>query len=96
MLQQPKKVKFNKHHKNRTKSLKDFGDSFLVQNKISLISRQCGILKSFEISAVKKIISNVIKKKKYHKIILYVFPHFPKTKKPVETRMGKGKGLLDF
>ncbi len=96
MLQQPKKVKFDKLQKGKAKSSKNLNNSFPVQNKISLVSSESGILKSFEISAIKKIINTHIRQKKFYKIILHIFPHFSKTKKPVETRMGKGKGSLGF
>jgi hypothetical protein len=54
MLQQPKKVKFNKLQKGKAKSSKNLNNSFPVQNKISLVSSESGVLKSFEISAIKK------------------------------------------
>jgi len=96
MLQQPKKVRYNKFHKNKVKSSKNVRKTFLSQNEVNLVSKQSGILKSSEIATVKKIVGNILKQKQFYKIVLRIFPHFSKTKKPLETRMGKGKGLLDF
>lgn len=46
-----------------------------------------------QIEAVRKVLSHYLKS--YGKTIINVFPHLPKTKKPLEVRMGSGKGSVE-
>jgi large subunit ribosomal protein L16 len=48
---------------------------------------------SKQISALKQTINKIIKKK--GKLKINIFPNTQITKKPLEVRMGKGKGNLD-
>lgn len=94
MLFTPKKQKYKKYQK---------GKSF---NKIKVIKNSFKYgqfaLKSLFFSRItsKQIImlyNNVKKKiKKKGKVLICVFPHLSVTKKPIEVRMGKGKGSVDF
>ncbi|WNE41498.1 MAG: 50S ribosomal protein L16 [Mycoplasmataceae bacterium] len=46
-----------------------------------------------QIEATRKVISKYIKK--FGKMHINIFPHMPKSKKPLEVRMGSGKGSID-
>ena len=89
----PKKVNFKKSHKNFHKA---------KENKMLLLSKGVFGLKSIEnkelnfkqIESVKK--TFLKKSNRQIKIWVNIFPHFPKTKKPLERRMGKGKGNFDY
>jgi large subunit ribosomal protein L16 len=52
-----------------------------------------GILSSRQIEAGRKLIMKKVKKR--GKLWVRIFPHTPVTRKPVEVRMGKGKGAVD-
>jgi large subunit ribosomal protein L16 len=91
-LLQPRKVKWRKPQKGRTKGKAtrrnqvDFGE-------YGLQALEPGRLTSRQIEAAR--IAIVREAKKGAKVWIRVFPHKPVTKKPAETRMGKGKGDLD-
>ncbi len=85
----PKKVKYRKQQKGRMKGAAlrgtelNFGD-------FGLQATECGWLTSRQIEAARRAMTRYIKRG--GKIWIRVFPHKPLTKKPAETRMGKGKG----
>lgn len=58
-----------------------------------LQSLECGKLTSRQIEAARVAITRHVKRGA--KLWIRVFPHKPITKKPAETRMGKGKGDVD-
>lgn len=85
----PKKVKFRKQQKGRRKGLAyrgstlDFGD-------FAVIALEPGWLTSRQIESARVAITR--KMKRSGKLWIRIFPDKPITKKPAETRMGKGKG----
>ena len=85
----PKKVKFRKSQRGRMKGLSkgartfEFGDYGLQAIEPSWMTAQ-------QIESVRITVSRRIKK--VGKLFLRVFPDKPVSKKPLETRMGKGKG----
>ncbi len=89
MLLMPKKTKYRKVQKGRLKGISKgaltvaFGDYGLKAVEASRLTAQ-------QIEAVRITISRQLKKG--GKLYLRVFPDKPVTKKPAETRMGKGKG----
>ena len=89
----PKKIKFRKVQRGRlTGQAKGartiaFGDYGLVALENSWVTQQ-------QIEAVRVAVSRRLKK--VGKSFLRVFPDKPITKKPAETRMGKGKGNPEF
>jgi large subunit ribosomal protein L16 len=86
---QPKKVKHRKQHKGRMRGKAyrgcnlDFGD-------FGLQAVECSRLTARQIEAARVAMTRFIKRG--GKIWVRVFPDKPITKKPQETRMGKGKG----
>jgi len=88
----PKRTKFRKMHKGRVRGLArtgcdvDFGD-FGLQVTTS------GWLTARQIEAARIAMTRYIKRR--GQIWIRIFPDKPITKKPAETRMGKGKGPPD-
>jgi large subunit ribosomal protein L16 len=88
----PKKIKFRKVQKGRIGGISKgarsiaFGDYALQAVEASRLTAQ-------QIEATRVTLSRHLKKE--GKLYLRVFPDKPVTKKPAETRMGKGKGNVD-
>jgi len=57
-----------------------------------LISINYGLISSSEMESCRKAIKKVIGKSKRIKILIRMFPYIPLTGKPLEVRMGRGKG----
>jgi large subunit ribosomal protein L16 len=89
----PKKIKFRKVHKGRTAGIAyrgcevSFGD-------YGLIALEPGRITARQIEAARIAMTRYIKRG--GKVWIRVFPDKPVTKKPAETRMGKGKGNPEF
>jgi large subunit ribosomal protein L16 len=89
----PKRVKYRKAHRGRMKGLSKGGTS-LSFGRYGLQALEPIWLKSNQIEAARITLARFIKKG--GKIWIRVFPDKPVTKKPAETRMGKGKGDPQF
>jgi large subunit ribosomal protein L16 len=85
----PKKVKYRKQQKGRMGG-KAWRGSSLEFGDYGLRVMECGWLTSQQIEAAR--IAMTRHAKRGGKIWIRVFPDKPITKKPAETRMGKGKG----
>lgn len=85
----PKKVKFRKHHKGRMKGEGRRG-SELSFGGYGLKAMEPGWITSRQIEAARIAMTRYVKRG--GKIWIRIFPDKPITKKPAETRMGKGKG----
>lgn len=85
----PKKVKYRKQQKGRTKG-KAYRGSTLEFGDYGLQALECGRLTAQQIEAARIAITRHVKRG--GKIWIRIFPDKPITKKPAETRMGKGKG----
>jgi large subunit ribosomal protein L16 len=88
----PKKVKYRKIQKGKCRGLAIRG-SRLCFGEYGLKSLDNGLLRSNHIEAARVLIAR--KMKGTGKLWINVFPAKPVTKKPAETRQGKGKGDLD-
>lgn len=92
MLLKPKKRTFKRHHlykKPTTNKLK----THLVYANYALVARQSSLLNAAQLHSAIMTVKRVLKRK--GKLWIRVFPHIPVTKKPLEVRMGKGKGPVD-
>ena len=89
----PSRVKYRKVHKGRMKGRAKAGDEVSFGD-FALQATECGWLTARQIEAARVAISRSVKK--FGKIYVRVFPDHPFTKKPAETRMGKGKGAPEF
>lgn len=85
----PKKVKYRKQMKGRSKGVA-FRGSSLVFGDFALKAVECGRISAQQIEAARIAINRCVKRGA--RVWIRVFPDKPITKKPAETRMGKGKG----
>ena len=85
----PKRVKYRKRMKGRTRGLARRGNS-VVFGHFGMMSLDPGWLTSRQIEAARVAMTRHMKRD--GKVWIRIFPDKPITKKPAETRMGKGKG----
>ena len=85
----PKKVKFRKQQRGRMKG-KAWTGSEVTFGDYGLKALECGWVTDRQIEAGRIAITRFIKRN--GRIWIRMFPDKPITKKPQETRMGKGKG----
>jgi len=85
----PKKVKHRKVFKGRMNGVATNGSSISF-GEYALKALVCGKMTAQQIEAARIAINRKIKRG--GKVWIRVFPDKPITKKPAETRMGKGKG----
>lgn len=85
----PKKVKHRKTFKGRMTGAASRGAE-LNFGDFGLQATECGWLSSRQIEAARRAMTRYVKRG--GKIWIRVFPDKPLTRKPAETRMGKGKG----
>jgi len=85
----PKKVKFRKKQKGRTKGRAKGGDT-VDFGDFGIQALQPGWITARQIEAARIAITRHVKRG--GKVYIRIFPDKPISKKPLETRMGKGKG----
>ena len=85
----PKRVKFRKTFKGRTKGIAIRGNS-VAFGEYGLMSLEPGWISNRQIEAARVAMTREMKRG--GKVWIRIFPDKPITKKPAETRMGKGKG----
>ncbi len=89
----PKRVKYRKAHRGRRRgnshrgSIVSFGD-------FGLKALEPGWITSRQIESARVAITRMMKRE--GRLWIRIFPDKPVTKKPAETRMGKGKGAPEF
>ncbi|MGB3225884.1 MAG: 50S ribosomal protein L16 [Desulforhopalus sp.] len=88
----PKKVKHRKVFKGRSTGVASRGSS-IAFGDFALKATICGFMSAQQIEAARITINRTMKRG--GKVWIRVFPDKPLTKKPAETRMGKGKGSPD-
>lgn len=89
----PKKTKFRKAHKGRIHGNAKGGSS-LNFGSYGMKALQPNRITARQIEAARRAITRHIKRQ--GRVWIRVFPDVPVTKKPVEVRMGKGKGTVEF
>ena len=85
----PKRTKFRKQHRGRMKG-KSRGATYIAFGEYGLQALEPKWITDRQIEAVRICVTRYLRRG--GKIWLRVFPDKPVTKKPAETRMGKGKG----
>ena len=90
---QPARTKYRKMMKGRMRG-KAYRGSDLNQGEYGLQATECGWLTSRQIEAARVAITRYVKRG--GKLWIRVFPDKPITKKPAETRMGTGKGAVEY
>lgn len=89
---QPKKTKFRKMHKGRNRGCVLNSDISFGQFGLKAITR--GRLTARQIESARRAITKSMKRQ--GKVWVRVFPDKPITQKPLEVRMGKGKGNVEY
>jgi large subunit ribosomal protein L16 len=89
---EPKKVKFRKVQKGRRRGTAHRG-STLAFGDYGLKALGRGWMSAREIEAARVALTRYLKRG--GKVWIRIFPDKPLTKKPLETRMGKGKGATE-
>lgn len=92
MLLCPKRMKFRKMHKGRNRGM--IIDDNISFGEFALRAVSRGRIKSCQIEAARRAISRAVKRQ--GKIWIRIFPDKPVTEKPLEVRMGKGKGNVEY
>lgn len=85
----PKRVKYRKQQKGRMKGVAARGNK-VTFGDYGLQAQEAGWITSRQIEAARIALTRYVKRA--GKVWIRVFPDKPITKKPAETRMGKGKG----
>ena len=88
----PRKVKYRKAQKGKSRGIATSGNR-LAFGEYGLKSLENGRIRANHIESCRVIVAR--KLKGAGKMWINIFPHKPVTKKPAETRMGKGKGEPD-
>ncbi|MEW6300252.1 MAG: 50S ribosomal protein L16 [Thermodesulfobacteriota bacterium] len=89
----PKKVKYRKQQKGRVRGEATRGNT-LAFGDFGLKSLDRGWITARQIEAARVALTRHVKRG--GRIWIRIFPDKPVTKKPTETRMGKGKGAPEF
>ncbi|MCW8809803.1 MAG: 50S ribosomal protein L16 [Ignavibacteriaceae bacterium] len=89
----PKRVKYRKAHRGRRKGKAKRGSS-VAFGDFGLKALEPSWITSRQIEACRVALSR--KMKRDGRVWIRIFPDKPVSKKPLETRMGKGKGAPEF
>ena len=89
----PKRTKFRKQQKGRNRGKATRGN-VVNEGEYGLQATTAGWIKSNQIEAARVAMTRFIKRG--GKVWIKIFPDKPVTKKPAETRMGKGKGAPEY
>ena len=92
MTLMPKKSKFRKSRKGHLTGLSK-GGTFVDFGEFGIQVLERGCITAQQIEACRVAITRFFSRR--GKVWIRIFPHKPVTKKPAETRMGKGKGNVD-
>lgn len=90
---QPKRTKFRKQFKGRNRGLANTGNKVSF-GQYGLQASERGRITARQIESARRAMTRYIKRG--GKIWIRVFPDVPISKKPLEVRMGKGKGNVEY
>jgi large subunit ribosomal protein L16 len=90
---QPKRTKFRKQFKGRNRGLANTGNKVSF-GQFGLQATERGRVTARQIESARRAMTRHIKRG--GKIWIRVFPDVPISKKPLEVRMGKGKGNVEY
>ena len=95
MLFQPKKPKYTKSFSNKKSTTKAIKKILSPRfGNFSVVAAEQGFLSNFQMEAFRRVLRRSFKKR--GQIFFRVFPQVPITKKPIEIRLGRGKGSLKY
>ena len=89
----PKRTKYRKQQKGRNRG-KAFRGNRVTDGEYGLQTLEAGQITSNQIEAARVAMTRYIKRG--GKVWIKLFPDKPVTRKPIGTRMGKGKGAVEF
>jgi large subunit ribosomal protein L16 len=89
----PRKIKYRKTQKGRRKGMANSGD-YVSFGSYGLKALESGWITSRQIESARITISRKVRK--VGRMWIRIFPDKSITKKPAETRMGKGKGSPEY
>ena len=89
----PKRTKFRKQHRGRMRR-KAYRNNKISFGEYALQSQECGWITSRQIEATRRTITRSIKRG--GKLWITVFPDKPVTARAAESRMGSGKGTVEY
>ena len=92
-MMSPKKMKFRKQHKGRIHGKATSG-TYLSFGTFGLKATSPERITARQIEAARRAISRCIKRQ--GRLWIRIFPQVPVSKKPLEVRMGSGKGAPEF
>jgi len=92
-MMQPKRTKYRKQFKGRNPGFAQRGSS-VAFGEYGLKATDRGRMTARELEAARRAISRYIKRG--GNLWIRVFPDVPVTKKPLEVRMGSGKGNVEY
>jgi large subunit ribosomal protein L16 len=90
---QPKRTKFRKAHKGRIKGIATSGNS-LAFGQFGLKALEPDRVTARQLEAARRALTRHMKRA--GRVWIRVFPDVPVSKKPLEVRMGSGKGAPEF
>lgn len=90
---QPRQFKYAKRRKGVIKPRFENKSNTLNFGVFGIQALEKGKITARQIEAVRRTITNLTKRQA--KVWIRIFPDYPKTAKPTEIRMGRGKGNLD-
>ena len=88
----PKRTKYRKQHR-RSYEGHAKGNTELHFGEFGLMAKEGNYVSSRQIEAARIAMTRYMKRG--GKVFINIFPHLPLTKKPLETRQGKGKGAVE-
>ena len=89
----PKRVKRRKQHRGKIRGRAHKGN-IIAYGEYGLVAEEGGRITSNQIEAARIAMTRFIKRG--GQVWIDIFPHKPVTKKPAETRMGSGKGSVEY
>lgn len=89
----PKRVKRRRQHRGRMTGAAHKGNK-IAYGEYGLVAEECAWITSNQIEAARIAMTRFIKRG--GQVWIDIFPHKPITKKPAETRMGSGKGSVEY
>ncbi|MDD4859268.1 MAG: 50S ribosomal protein L16 [Dehalococcoidales bacterium] len=91
-MEQPKRVKYRKMHKGRRRGEAHVGNTVSF-GEFGLQAMENAWVTAAQIEAGRRAMTRYVRRG--GKVWIRIFPDKPITKKPAETRMGNGKGMVD-
>lgn len=92
-MMQPKRTKYRKQQKGHNRGLAQNGNKVSF-GEFGLKSVERGALTARQIEAARRVITRYVKRG--GKMWIRIFPDVPVTRKPLEVRMGSGKGNVEW